>query len=258
MSVDDPDAGVDHEPAGADPRVGPLILRHPPGIGGPAGAPAPTMYGRWPGCRGGSRTCRGRPPRRPVESGDIPLASAGRQGRRPLRHRSTRRHGMDHGPRRKRLRLAHHDYGSPGAYFVTMCTHERARILGAVTDGEVRLNEAGQAVSGAWTDLPAHHPNIRLDEFVVMPDHLHGIVVLRDQAADGTDLPDLIRRFKSLTTARWRRATGAQRRWQRGYRDRVVRDDDELGRIRRYIEENPQRWAEGREGPAGWDSDRSP
>jgi len=165
---------------------------------------------------------------------------------------------MDNGPRRKRLRLPHHDYGSPGAYFVTVCTDERGSILGTISDGEVRLNEAGRMVRPAWMALPAHLPNIMLDAFVLMPDHLHGIIVLPEPAADGTDLPDLMRGFKSLTTAPWRRATGAHRLWQRGYHDRVVRDDEELGRIRRYIEENPRRWKHRWAGPSDRDPDEAP
>jgi putative transposase len=165
---------------------------------------------------------------------------------------------MDCGPHRKRLRLPHHDYGTPGAYFVTVCTHERASLFGGVADGTVQLNHAGRMVGDAWAGIPARHSAVALDTFVVLPDHLHGIIVLQEPAASGADLPELMRRFKSFTTARWRGATGAMRLWQRGYHDRVVRGDGELDRIRRYIEENPQRWAQRRDEPPGQDSAESP
>ena len=165
---------------------------------------------------------------------------------------------MDHGPRRKRLRLPHHDYGTPGAYFVTVCTHERAPLFVEVEGGEVQLNDAGRMVRDAWMGIPARHPAVALDTFVILPDHLHGIIVLQEPAASGADLPELMRRFKSFTTARWRGATGAMRLWQRGYHDRVVRGDGEMDRIRRYIAENPQRWAQRPDGPSDWDPDESP
>ena len=74
-------------------------------------------------------------------------------------------------PPRKRLRLSHHDYAMPGAYFVTVCAHDRACLFGTIADGTVRLSGTGTIVFGVWQKLPAHYPNVGLDEFVVMPNH---------------------------------------------------------------------------------------
>jgi REP element-mobilizing transposase RayT len=82
------------------------------------------------------------------------------------------------GPERKSPRLREHDYATAGAYFVTVCTRDRACLFGAVVHDDMRLSQTGQVVESCWIDLPAHFPGLTLDAFVVMPNHLHGIVWL--------------------------------------------------------------------------------
>jgi REP element-mobilizing transposase RayT len=175
--------------------------------------------------------------------------------------------------RRRSIRLPGYDYGFAGLYFVTVCIENRECLLGNIADGEMTLNEAGHMVFAAWEDLPAFYAGVDTDHFVVMPNHFHGIVDLtnRDSTpvappraagpsalgpAPLLSLPDVVHRFKSLTTARyrdgvvndnWRPFPG--RFWQRNYYEHVIRNEDELNRIRQYIIDNPVQWAADRENP---------
>jgi putative transposase len=83
---------------------------------------------------------------------------------------------------RRSIRLKGYDYTQPGAYFITICTHGRECLFGEIIDGEMHLNEAGQIVVQTWQDLPNHVPNVQLDAFVVMPNHVHGIIIITDHA----------------------------------------------------------------------------
>jgi REP element-mobilizing transposase RayT len=85
---------------------------------------------------------------------------------------------------RKSIRLKEYDYSQPGEYFVTICTHSHECVLGKIIHGEMRLNEIGKIVEKCWKEIPIHFPNTELDEFVVMPNHIHGIIVLRDYSRD--------------------------------------------------------------------------
>jgi REP element-mobilizing transposase RayT len=80
---------------------------------------------------------------------------------------------------RRSIRLQGYDYAQAGAYFITICTQDRACLFGEVVDGVMRLNDAGRIVQATWDDVPEHYANVALDEFVVMPNHVHGIVVIR-------------------------------------------------------------------------------
>jgi REP element-mobilizing transposase RayT len=84
---------------------------------------------------------------------------------------------------RRSLRLQGYDYAQAGAYFVTICTQNRACLFGEVADGTTRLNPAGQLAATFWNDMPLRFPEIDMDAFVVMPNHVHGIIVLPDRAA---------------------------------------------------------------------------
>jgi REP-associated tyrosine transposase len=150
--------------------------------------------------------------------------------------------------RRRSPRLRGYDYTQSGAYFVTICTQGRIPCFGQIIDQAMRLSQAGQMVQATWDELPRHYPGIDLDAFVVMPDHVHGIIVLSDQA-DRLSLPDAMQRFKSLTTARYRHGVSdggwvpfPGRLWQRSYYDHIIRGEADLHRIRAYVEENPARW----------------
>jgi REP element-mobilizing transposase RayT len=156
-------------------------------------------------------------------------------------------------PVRKSLRLPRFDYATHHDYFVTLCVQGRRRLLGRVEDGRLTLSDAGRMIDAQWRDLARRYPFVALDRHIVMPNHVHGIVGLRADRRTGVAITEtlgsVIRRFKALTTRLycdgvrrhgWRRFDG--RLWQRGFYDRVIRNDRELNAIREYIDQNPARW----------------
>jgi len=131
---------------------------------------------------------------------------------------------MPYDPRihhRRSIRLKDYDYSLDGAYFVTICTQNRAMLFGSVAGCEMRPNEAGTLIQRTWDELPGHYPDVETDAFQLMPNHLHGIVVLspsedadENQDSCRTSLFDLMRSFKSLTTTLY--GTGVrENRWPR-------------------------------------------
>lgn len=176
---------------------------------------------------------------------------------------------------RRSIRLKGYDYSRVGAYFITICTQDRACLFGDVADGEMQLNDAGRMIQSVWNEMPAFYPGVDTDEFVVMPNHVHGIVALVGAAPrgrpvsihtrDGQDgqaqgpaptmaLADVVHRFKTMTTKRY--ADGVKtdgwsvfrgRLWQRNYYEHIIRNDESMNRIREYIANNPLQWALDRE-----------
>ncbi len=132
-------------------------------------------------------------------------------------------------------------------------------MFGNVVDGRMRLNGAGQLAATLWNSMLERFPEINLDMFVVMPNHLHGIIVLSDAGAATRAAPtvgDVVGAFKSLFTVQFidgvknkRWAAFDRRIWQRNYYEHVIRNEGDLARVRRYIDENPQRWEFDQENP---------
>jgi REP element-mobilizing transposase RayT len=177
--------------------------------------------------------------------------------------------------RRGPLRLPVYDYCQPGGYFVTLCSYERAQVFGTIRDGQVALSEAGQVAARVWRSLPEWFPHVTLDCYVVMPNHVHGVLLLLPkagmsvvqggnrakhgfapttdarQAAKGTQaksLSALIQAYKSSVTRECNRLLGGNRLiWQRGCFDHVIRDEQGLQRIREYVSWNPSQWSLDRE-----------
>lgn len=157
---------------------------------------------------------------------------------------------------RKRLRHPTHDYAAPGAYMVTVCTWARRPIL---ADASAQPTAAGDVVARHWADIPAHWAGVLVEPLVVMPDHVHGIVWLKQvpHSADAR-LSDVVGGFKSGAVRELRRLAlhDSSPVWQRSYHDRVIRNDRALAAIRRYLQENPmalvRRWRQpkGRTSPA--------
>jgi putative transposase len=156
---------------------------------------------------------------------------------------------------RRSLRLRGYDYAQAGAYFLTICTSDRALLFGYVTDQVVELTETGRIVVEEWERTLAVRPNVDLDAFIVMPDHLHGIIVAtrRDDEAStpaahglhssARTIGAIVRGFKAAVVRR----VGAPI-WQRNYYEHTIRGDADLDRIRQYILGNPGRWEERRRG----------
>lgn len=158
---------------------------------------------------------------------------------------------------RKSRRLPGYDYRHPGAYFVTICLLDRLHLLGEISNGTMHASPAGHMVRAVWDAIPERYNGIQIDEFVAMPDHVHGIVMLTGTTdRSSPSLPQVVQRFKSLTTARYREAVASSNwppyrgaLWQRNYYERVIRHDAELNRVRQYIRDNPARWTLEREHP---------
>ena len=177
---------------------------------------------------------------------------------------------------RHSIRLAGYDYSQPGVYFVTICTCGKNPLFGNVVDGQVRLNERGRVAQVYWFDIPVHFPNSKLDEFIIMPDHVHGIIAITDMEVDRApvggaqivgapvvivgaqhaaplqlqplqpgSIPVIVRSYKSAVTKHIHELRGMAGTpvCQRNYWEHIIRNEDELERIRYYIRNNPMNWA---------------
>ncbi len=149
---------------------------------------------------------------------------------------------------RRSIRLKGYDYSSPGAYFVTMCTQNRECLFWDNRNDKIVLSSMGLIAKRAWLDLPRHHAHAKLDAFCIMPDHVHGIIVLQYEGMEHHHgLPEIIRAFKSFSARRINAArhTPGVPVWQRNYYEHIIRDQDEWQRIRDYILANPRNWETG-------------
>jgi putative transposase len=168
--------------------------------------------------------------------------------------------------RRRSIRLRGYDYSQAGAYFVTICAWKKECLLsGEILNAETRPTEFGQMVIECWHAIPAHFPHAACDKFVVMPNHIHGIVFMvvarhaaplqttREQFAKPVSgsLPTIIRSFKSSVTKQINRMrnTPVTPVWQRNYYEHVISDEKELQSIREYIMNNPMQWELDDENP---------
>lgn len=167
--------------------------------------------------------------------------------------------------RRSTLRLRGFDYSSEGAYFVTICAQDRLCLFGEVADDSVHLNEAGMMIDRWWREIGATADCSEFDEYVVMPNHLHGILWHQTEDGDSAvspgatklvDVSSVVQSFKTFTTndyirhvknSSWPPFPG--KLWQRGFYDHVIRDEEALQQIRQYIRDNPRRWAQDPENP---------
>jgi putative transposase len=171
---------------------------------------------------------------------------------------------------RKSIRLPDCDYSYPGMYFVTICAEGRRCVFGRIDSSNAALSPLGTIVQTEWLRTADLRPYISLDKYVIMPNHFHGILTIRqaesELASGGTarrapteefgrpvsrSLPTTIRAFKSAVT----KAAGLLTIvpcggvWQRGYFEHIIRDEDALERIREYILNNPARWELDKENP---------
>lgn len=171
---------------------------------------------------------------------------------------------------RRSIRLRNYDYSRAGAYFVTICTHHRECLFGEITNRAMRLNDAGRMAAKCWQDIPLHFPHAALDEWTIMPNHVHGIIVIIDTTVGARhavpvrrnacrvptterfgkpvsgSFPTVVRSFKSAVTRHINilRNTPGNRLWQPNYWEHIIRNETELHRIREYIQNNPARWQE--------------
>ena len=163
---------------------------------------------------------------------------------------------------RRSVRLRNYDYRSAGAYFVTVCSHNRRCLFGNAANGSMVYTPLGEVAVDCWQWLARRYPYVDLDYSVVMPNHVHGIILLgdpRDGCRGGSrtaptgrkPLGRLIGAFKTVSAKRINRLRGrpAAGVWQRNFYEHVIRNERELLEIRRYILENPLKWELDRENP---------
>lgn len=170
------------------------------------------------------------------------------------------------------IRLPEYDYSQEGAYFVTICTQDRKCVLGDIIDGQMKLNKYGRIVEQCWCNLVSHYTGIELDTFVVMPNHVHGIIVITGDVnviknvgegfkpsptdtnrmnTKSHDLTEIVRAFKTFSARKinGERNTKGQKVWQRNYFEHIVRNEKSLNKIREYIYNNARNWQDDDENP---------
>jgi REP element-mobilizing transposase RayT len=170
-------------------------------------------------------------------------------------------------------RLPEYDYSRGGYYFVTVCTHNRQNLFGRIEKGHMVLNEAGKIVEKCWLDLPNHYPNLNLDYYCILPNHLHLIMIIDNPVSVETGLrpvsignivvntetglrpvstiqskfhgiPEFIRALKSFSSRRIheQRQSKYPPIWQKNYYEHIIRNEKSLYEIRKYIQNNPLDW----------------
>jgi putative transposase len=177
--------------------------------------------------------------------------------------------GYDPGKHHRRsIRLAGYDYSLAGAYFVTIITHNKVSRFGKVIAGEMHLNRLGEITERKWLELESRFPFLKLDEYVLMPNHLHGILVITCKGAAGSSrdtgnedaqlrpsgqqkleiaansLAVIVRSYKS-SVSRWfngNRFYHGETLWHRNYYEHIIRNEQEWEQIRLYIQTNPANW----------------
>lgn len=169
---------------------------------------------------------------------------------------------------RKLQRLKEYDYGQNGAYFITICTQDRLSLFASIENGKLELNHSGKMVFDKFIEIPKYYPTIVIDNFVVMPNHLHGIVMIHNERTTqntrttqdtGTTqgsfptvtLSDCIQRFKTLTTKLYIDEVKKgnypcfdKKIWQKSFHGHIIRNEHEYQEINEYIETNPLKWEE--------------
>lgn len=162
---------------------------------------------------------------------------------------------------RRSIRLPGYDYSQPGAYFITICTHQREHLFGKIVNGVMKLNKFGLITREEWQKTALIRIEIELGEFVIMPNHVHGIIMIHETvgAYGHTPLPSfnpatfdspsrtigaMVRGYKSAVTTRINQKRGTPRMpvWQRNYWEHIIRDEQDLSNAHAYILNNPAQW----------------
>ena len=163
---------------------------------------------------------------------------------------------------RRSIRLQDYDYTREGVYFITICSHEKRCLFGRIDTEMMELNRYGKIVQACWDEISNHYPQVDLDYFVVMPNHIHGIFVINEGSgmiyhATTTSSPTkrefskpiagsistIIGTFKAGVTRQINRISEISIKvWQRNYYERIIRTEEELMQTRHYIITNPQNW----------------
>ncbi len=149
---------------------------------------------------------------------------------------------------RQSIRLKGYDYSQEGVYFVTICSHGHESLFGEIILEEMIMNQIGKILNVQWFQLPSRFYGIQLDAFVVMPNHIHGIISIVE-SIPGQTIGKIIGAYKSLTANDYIKLCKANnfpigKLWQRNYYEHIIRDEEDYSRIFEYIENNPLKWEE--------------
>ena len=153
---------------------------------------------------------------------------------------------------RKRNRMKNFDYSKNGAYFITICIQDRISYFGKIKEGKITLNKYGEIVAKTWEWLATQYPYVELGEFIVMPNHFHGIIYINSNNVVGTGrdlstkikpISELIGAFKTVSSKKINKDNSLfSFYWQRSFYDRVIRNEKELEKMTDYIRLNPENW----------------
>jgi len=163
------------------------------------------------------------------------------------------------------IRLKGWDYSANGKYFVTICTKNRQLFFGNIKNKTMHLSKIGTIASQYWQDISKHCPNVKLYEFIIMPNHVHGIIEIANRVEtqnfaslhDGyknkfgpqsKNLSSIIRGFK-IGVKKWATMHNENFQWQSSFYDHIIRNDESLDQIRQYIIDNPMQWEFDRNNP---------
>ena len=167
--------------------------------------------------------------------------------------------------RRKSIRLQGYDYSQAGLYFITICTNNRDCLFGQINDSKMILNYGGQVAEKCWSEIPLHFPNVVLHEYIIMPNHLHGMIQLSPINAHDTvgvenfqplhnekqnqfqkiiphSIGSSVRGYKIGITKWFRENTDVHNIWQRNYYEHIIRNQESYEKISGYIISNPEQW----------------
>ena len=158
------------------------------------------------------------------------------------------------------MRLTEYDYSTNGFYYVTICTHNHEEIFGSIEINDITLNVYGGIVKDSWMDLPSHHKSIQLDAFVIMPNHIHGIIIIKCPIGNrpacsvnkNNNLSVIIGSYKSTVTKQINRKNNNTFKWQKSFYEHIIRTTDSLNKIREYIVNNPINWDKDKNNPLNY------
>jgi len=172
--------------------------------------------------------------------------------------------------RRRSIRLVRYDYTAGGAYFITAVTAGRKGLFGEIESGEMCLSLTGRIVQSCWEQIPTHFPHVGVDAYVIMPNHIHGILLIYNdhtkvgaqhaaplqnnikkpnQKVEPGSLGAIVRSFKSAVTRQVRREMNLTTIWQRNYYEHIIRNPVDYEKITAYILDNPRNWQDDEEYP---------
>ena len=155
---------------------------------------------------------------------------------------------------RKPTRLKGYDYSIAGWYYVTICTQNKIKYLGKINNGKMELNDLGVIANTFWNNIGFLHKNIDMDYYIIMPNHIHGIIIINNTVGDANfasptydrtkmELSKIIQQYKRAVTIKIKSLNKHSNfKWQRSFYDRIIRNDRELYNIRKYIKHNPLKW----------------